>query len=73
MQATNKIFPLKKTKISRRRLSLFMMLLPLLLIVIVFNYVPLFGWIYAFFNYKPGIPLSETPYAGYEYFRLLYG
>ncbi|QNK58964.1 sugar ABC transporter permease [Paenibacillus sp. PAMC21692] len=73
MQATNKIFPLQKSKISRRRLSLFMMLLPLLLLVIVFNYVPLFGWIYAFFNYKPGIPLSETPFAGLEYFRLLFG
>lgn len=73
MPATNEVLLLQKSKISRRRLSLFMMILPLLLIVIVFNYVPLFGWIYAFFKYKPGIPLSETPFAGFEYFRLLFG
>lgn len=58
---------------TRRRMSLFLMILPLLLVVIVFNYIPLFGWIYAFFNYKPGIPLSQTPFAGLEYFRLLFG
>lgn len=75
MQAPLTIFPTpnRKPKITRRRLSLFLMILPLLLIVIVFNYVPLFGWIYAFFKYKPGIPLSETPFAGLEYFRLLFG
>lgn len=61
------------SSLTRRRMSLFLMILPLLLVVIVFNYIPLFGWIYAFFNYKPGIPLSQTPFAGLEYFRLLFG
>jgi len=60
-------------RITWRRTSLFLMILPLLLIVVVFSYVPLFGWVYAFFDYKPGIPLSQTPFAGLEYFRLLFG
>lgn len=62
-----------KPRLTKRRLALFLMLLPLILLVIVFNYVPLFGWIFAFYKYKPGIPLSETPFAGWEYFRLLFG
>jgi len=60
-------------RVTWRRTSLFLMILPLLLIVVVFSYVPLFGWVYAFFNYKPGIPLSQTSFAGLEYFRLLFG
>jgi len=60
-------------RVTWRRTSLFLMILPLLLIVVVFSYVPLFGWVYAFFNYKPGIPLSQTPFAGLDYFRLLFG
>jgi len=75
MQAPITISPIPKPKpkITWRRLSLFLMILPLLVLVIAFNYVPLFGWVYAFFKYKPGIPLSETPFAGLEYFRLLFG
>ncbi|MBP1993871.1 ABC transporter permease [Paenibacillus eucommiae] len=60
-----------KTKISWRRLSLFILVLPFLAMVFIFSYVPLFGWVYAFFDYKPGIALSETPFAGFKYFRLL--
>jgi putative aldouronate transport system permease protein len=30
--------------------------------------LPLFGWIYAFFDYRPGFDLAGTPFAGFKYF-----
>lgn len=51
---------------------LLLMILPLVLIFVLFNYVPLFGWSFAFMNYKPGIPLSKTPYVGLKFFKLIF-
>jgi len=54
------------------RMKLFWMTVPFLILVFVFHYIPLFGWIYAFFDYKPGVPLWKTPFAGLDYFKLMY-
>lgn len=50
---------------------LFLMILPLLLVVFLFSYVPLYGWIYAFFNYKPGKRLFSCEFVGWKWFTLL--
>lgn len=55
----------------RQRLAVTLMALPFIIIVFAFSYIPLFGWIYAFFNFKPGIPLGKTPFVGLEYFKLI--
>ncbi|QHW35384.1 sugar ABC transporter permease [Paenibacillus rhizovicinus] len=47
------------------------MVIPFVILVFVFNYIPLFGWLYAFYDYKPGIPLSQTPFVGMKFFRLV--
>lgn len=47
---------------------LFLMLLPFLILVFVFSYMPLFGWTYAFFNYKPGRPLLSCDFVGFKNF-----
>lgn len=52
-------------------LRLLLMALPFVVFVFAFSYVPLFGWIYAFFDYKPGIPLSDSSFVGLKYFRIL--
>lgn len=44
------------------------MIVPFLVFYIMFGYVPLFGWIYAFFRYVPGIPMDQTPFVGFENF-----
>ena len=41
-------------------------------IVLLFNYVPIFGWIYAFFDYVPGVKLKDSEFVGLEYFRLIF-
>jgi putative aldouronate transport system permease protein len=42
--------------------------LPFLGAIFVFSYLPLYGWIYAFFDYKPGVPLSRLAFTGLKWF-----
>ena len=46
--------------------------LPFMIIVLLFNYVPIFGWIYAFFDYIPGVKLNDSESVGLEYFKLIF-
>ena len=46
-----------------------MMNSPFILLVIIICYLPLYGWIYAFYDYKPGVPLSKTVFTGLKYFN----
>ncbi len=55
----------------KKQYKLLFMALPFMLIVLLFNYVPIFGWIYAFFDYLPGIPLFECDFMGLDYFKLI--
>ncbi|WP_233567044.1 ABC transporter permease [Cohnella endophytica] len=57
---------------ATEKVQLFLLGLPILLLVFIFQYVPLLGWILAFYNYKPGIPLAKTPFVGLKFFRLLF-
>jgi len=54
------------------RLRLLLMALPFVAFTFMFAYVPLHGWIYAFYHYRPGIPLANTPFAGLDNFRLIF-
>lgn len=60
----------KRAKLLRKDgITLLLLALPFVLFTFAFSYVPLFGWIYAFFDYKPGIPLSHSAFLGLENFR----
>jgi putative aldouronate transport system permease protein len=50
---------------------LFALVAPFLIMVVLFSYLPLFGWIYAFFDYQPPLPLSECDFVGLQWFKLL--
>ena len=54
------------------RLRLLLLALPFLAFILMFSYVPLAGWVYAFFRYRPGIPLDRTPFVGFDNFRLIF-
>ena len=60
----------KKNNTEGRKL--FFMVVPFLVFNFMFGYVPLFGWVYAFFRYVPGIPLSKTPFAGFGNFAEMF-
>ncbi|GBG06453.1 sugar ABC transporter permease [Paenibacillus agaridevorans] len=55
-------------KIFRHR-ELYLMLLPAVVLVFIFWYVPILGWIIAFVNYKPGISLSSAEWVGFQQFK----
>ncbi|MDQ0877754.1 putative aldouronate transport system permease protein [Paenibacillus sp. V4I3] len=63
--------------VSRKRFQLkdkyklFLMALPFLVLVFLFSYLPLYGWVYAFYDYRPGIPLSKTEFVGLGWFKAL--
>ena len=43
---------------------------PFLTLIFLFSYMPLFGWIYAFFDYKPGVPLFQNKLVGLKFFTM---
>ena len=49
--------------------QLFLMLLPCLILVFLFSYLPLWGWRYAFFDYNPGDTLSLDSWVGLKWFK----
>lgn len=49
----------------------FLYISPFMILLAVFAYYPLYGWIYAFFDYMPPIPLSQAPFVGFKWFRSL--
>lgn len=46
----------------------FFYILPFLVLVVLFSYYPLYGWVYAFFDYKPPFPLSMDKFVGFKWF-----
>ena len=58
-------------KLSRQRQLLYMGL-PIILYVILFTYVPLWGWTMAFQNYRPARSFSQQEWAGIKWFKLLF-
>lgn len=53
--------------------KMFLLLLPCLVLVFVFTYLPLAGWRYAFYYYRPGFPLEMCPFVGFYWFETLFG
>lgn len=54
------------------KFRLFLMMLPILVLAFVFCYLPLFGWRYAFFDYKSGETLSMDKFVGFKWFKALF-
>lgn len=49
----------------------FLYISPFMVLLAVFAYYPLYGWVYAFFDYMPPIPLSHAPFVGFKWFSSL--
>ncbi|MCI9464721.1 MAG: sugar ABC transporter permease [Lachnospiraceae bacterium] len=58
-----------QNKRNRRGFREFLYILPFLVLVAIFSYYPLYGWVYAFFDYKPPFPLSMDQFAGLKWFK----
>lgn len=54
------------------RYKLFLMFLPFVALAFVFCYLPLYGWRYAFFDYKSGGALNADNFSGMKWFLYLF-
>ncbi len=53
---------------KRRSLIEFLYILPFLILVALFSYFPLYGWIYAFHDYRPPFPITNETFVGFKWF-----
>lgn len=63
---------LRKKKSQKQSKKMFFMILPFLILCFLFSYFPLHGWIYAFFDYKPPLKLSQCEFVGFQWFKMLF-
>ena len=64
-------FPGRAESSKRQSFNLWLLIVPLLIFVVLFSYLPLFGWVYAFFDYQPPIPLSKSKFVGLQWFETM--
>lgn len=66
----------QKKKASKRAAAegkkLFLLILPFLIFTFMFSYFPLHGWIYAFFDYRAPLKLSQCEFVGLKWFKTLF-
>jgi ABC-type polysaccharide transport system permease subunit len=56
---------------KRKAWGLFFLALPLMILVILFSYVPLAGWGLSFLEYRPGVPILKNTFVGFKNFELV--
>ena len=49
----------------------FLYILPFLILVAVFAYFPLYGWVYAFHDYRPPFPITNETFVGLKWFETI--
>lgn len=57
---------------TKRKWKLFLMILPFMILVFCIYYMPLFGWVYAFTDYKPGKTWANLNFIGLDSFKLIF-
>jgi putative aldouronate transport system permease protein len=51
--------------------TMFLVVLPFLVLAFVFSYLPLLGWVTAFYDYKPALGLGGSEFVGLQWFEVL--
>ncbi len=59
-------------KTMKNQKILYLMSIPVVIYVFIFNYLPLWGWTMAFQNYRPGRAFSEQEWVGLTHFIELF-
>lgn len=72
-RAVRKAEKLSQQQSDRKRhgFKLFLLISPFLILSVLFSYLPLFGWVYAFYDYQPPIPLSQSEFVGLQWFKMM--
>ncbi|GAE04466.1 ABC-type polysaccharide transport system, permease component [Paenibacillus sp. JCM 10914] len=53
----------------RKNWGLYLLLLPAVILVLLFSYVPMYGILIAFKDYSPAVGIMDSPWAGLKYFE----
>ena len=53
----------------RKNKAVYIMLLPVLIYLFIFSYMPMYGILISFKNYKPRLGILESPWVGLKYFK----
>ena len=56
---------------KRRSYQEFLYILPFLVLVALFSYFPLYGWVYAFHDYRPPYPITNETFVGLKWFNFI--
>ncbi len=64
--------PMEEKMSMPEKYHLFLLFLPILALTFVFAYLPLWGWRYAFFDYKAGGELTAENFVGLKWFTILF-
>ncbi|MCR5031701.1 MAG: ABC transporter permease subunit [Lachnospiraceae bacterium] len=57
---------------SKEGYLMFLTVLPFLILSFIFSYFPLSGWIFAFFDYRAPLKLSQCEFVGFKWFVALF-
>lgn len=58
----------KGTKSSK---TMFLLILPFLILIFLFSYLPLAGWVTSFYDYRPALGLTGSEFVGLQWFEML--
>ncbi len=61
-----------KKKKNWERKKLFLLILPFLILSFLFSYFPLHGWVYALYDYRAPLKLSQCEFVGLKWFKTLF-
>ncbi len=64
--------PMEEKMEMEEQFRLLLMFLPVLLLTFVFCYLPIYGWRFAFFDYKIGDALTSENFVGLKWFTYLF-
>lgn len=56
----------------KQKYKLFLLIIPFVALTFVFAYLPLWGWRYAFYDYKAGGKLSKDNFVAFKWFTFLF-
>lgn len=60
------------TRRKKEGIKLFLMILPFLIMTFMFSYFPLHGWVYALYDYRAPLKLSQCEFVGMKWFKALF-
>ncbi|WP_129723443.1 ABC transporter permease [Xylanivirga thermophila] len=63
----------RAAKDFKRNKYIYLILLPVIAFYIIFHYIPMYGAVIAFKDFKPGLGIIGSPWAGIKYFKEFLG